>query len=91
MFSGGNLISIRSQSLRRNPICSGTRGVFENLYWMGLAEEGEAFVRKMRDDDTSHSRARGQDIFKADVDLDGNPSDSNREVIVTTLVFDVPT
>lgn len=35
-----------------------TRCCFENLYWVvGLAEEGDAFVRKMRDDEMS-PRAR---------------------------------
>jgi hypothetical protein len=31
------------------------RSCLENFYWMiGLADEGEAFVRKMRDDEMSH-------------------------------------
>lgn len=55
------------------------RCVFENLYWVvGLAEEGQAFVRKMRDDDMSHSRARGQEIFSAGIDLDAAVSDRLR-------------
>jgi hypothetical protein len=64
-----------------------TRGVFENLYWIvGLAEEGEAFVRKMRDDDMSHSHARGRDIFKADVDLDAGVSDRLRAYLSANIV-----
>jgi Family of unknown function (DUF5677) len=47
-----------------------TRCVFENLYWIvGLAEEGEAFVRKMRDDEMSHRLAQGQNMFAADIAL----------------------
>jgi len=56
-----------------------TRCVLENLYWVvGLAEEGEAFVRKMRDDDLSHSRNRGQDIFSGGVDLESGVSERLR-------------
>jgi hypothetical protein len=56
-----------------------TRCVFENLYWIiGLAEEGEAFVRKMRDDEMSHRRTRGQEIFGADVQLEDNMAERLR-------------
>lgn len=48
-----------------------TRCVFENLYWIiGLAEEREVFVRKMRDDEMSHRRAQGQSFFAADIALE---------------------
>jgi superfamily I DNA/RNA helicase len=48
-----------------------SRCVLENLYWIvGLAEEGEVFVRKMRDDEMSHRLAQGQNIFAADVALE---------------------
>jgi Family of unknown function (DUF5677) len=48
-----------------------TRSVFENLYWIvGLAEEGEAFVRKMRDDEMNHRLAQGQNIFAASIALE---------------------
>lgn len=41
-----------------------TRSCLENFYWTAaLAEEGDAFVRKMRDDEMSHRRAQGQSIF----------------------------
>jgi hypothetical protein len=44
----------------------------ENFYWtVGLAEEGEAFVRKMRDDEMNHRRAQGQSIFSNDIELEG--------------------
>jgi hypothetical protein len=45
-----------------------TRCCLENLYWMvGLAEEGESFVRKMRDDEMSHRKALGQSIFATEI------------------------
>ena len=48
-----------------------TRAAFENLYWIvGLAEEGELFVRKMRDDEMSHRLALGQNIFTTEIELD---------------------
>ena len=41
-----------------------TRSCLENFYWtVAPAEEGAAFVRKMRDDEMSHRRAQGQSIF----------------------------
>jgi len=47
-----------------------TRCCFENAYWVvGLAEEGEAFVRRMRDDEMSRRRHRGQFMFDTDVEL----------------------
>ena len=47
------------------------RSCLENFYWtVGLAEEGEAFVRKMRDDEMSHRRAQGQSIFSNDIELE---------------------
>jgi len=46
------------------------RSCLENFYWaVGLAEEDEAFVRKMRDDEMSHRRAQGQSICN-DVELE---------------------
>ena len=48
-----------------------TRAAFENLYWIvGLADEGESFVRKMRDDEMSHRLALGQNIFATEIELD---------------------
>jgi hypothetical protein len=36
-----------------------TRCCLENLYWtVGLAEEGESFARKMRDDDFAKARVK---------------------------------
>jgi hypothetical protein len=56
-----------------------TRCAFENLYWIvGLAEEGEVFVRKMRDDEMNHRRAQGQNIFAVDVALDEEVGDRLR-------------
>jgi hypothetical protein len=48
-----------------------TRCCLENLYWtVGLVEEGEAFAKKMRDDEMSHRKALGQSIFATDVRLE---------------------
>jgi hypothetical protein len=48
-----------------------TRCCFENLFWaVGLIEEGEAFVGKMRDDDVSHRKALGQSIFGTEIQLE---------------------
>jgi Family of unknown function (DUF5677) len=56
-----------------------TRSVFENLYWVvGLVEQGEAFVRQMRDDEMSHRRMRGQEIFAAEVNLEEDVSNRLR-------------
>jgi Family of unknown function (DUF5677) len=50
-----------------------TRCCFENLYWMvGLIEEGEGFVRKMRDDEMSHRKSQGQSIFATEVELEAD-------------------
>jgi len=47
------------------------RSCLENFYWtVGLAEEGDAFVRKMRDDEMSHRRAQGHSIFRNDIELE---------------------
>jgi Family of unknown function (DUF5677) len=47
------------------------RSCLENFYWMiGLVDEGEAFVRKMRDDEMSHRRTQGQSIFSNDIELE---------------------
>jgi hypothetical protein len=46
------------------------RSCLENFYWtVGLTEEGEVFVRKMRDDEMSHRRAQGQSIFSNDIEF----------------------
>lgn len=59
-----------------------TRSVFENLYWIiGLAEEGDAFVRKMRDDEMNHRRAQGQNIFAADIALEAEVGDQLRDYL----------
>jgi hypothetical protein len=50
-----------------------TRCCLENLYWtVGLAEEGEAFVRKMRDDEMSYRKAQGQSIFATEIELEAD-------------------
>src|SRR5690554_6227047 len=47
------------------------RSCLENLYWtVGLLEEGESFVRKMRDDEMSHRRAQGQSIFTSEAAIE---------------------
>lgn len=48
-----------------------TRCCLENLYWViGLAEDGDKFVKQMRDDELSHRRTIGQAIFAGDYTLD---------------------
>ena len=48
-----------------------TRCCLENLYWVvGLAEDGDKFVKQMRDDELSHRRALGQAIFAGEYTLD---------------------
>jgi hypothetical protein len=50
-----------------------TRCCLENLYWtVGLAEQGEAFVRMMRDDEMSHRKAQGQSIFGTEIELEAS-------------------
>ena len=50
-----------------------TRCCLENFYWtVGLAEKGEDFVRKMRDDELSHRKVQGQSIFATQVQLEGD-------------------
>ena len=40
------------------------RCCLENLYWIvGIAEDGDKFVKRMRDDELNHKRAIGQAIF----------------------------
>jgi hypothetical protein len=59
-----------------------TRSVLENFYWIvGLAEEGDAFVRKMRDDEMSHRRAQGQNIFAADITLETEVGERLRDYL----------
>jgi Family of unknown function (DUF5677) len=59
-----------------------TRCVFENLYWIvGLAEERDAFVRKMGDDEMSHRRAQGQNIFAADIALEAGIGERLRDYL----------
>jgi Family of unknown function (DUF5677) len=59
-----------------------TRSVFENFYWIvGLAEEGDAFVRKMRDDEMNHRRAQGQNIFAADITLEAEVGERLRDYL----------
>ncbi|TWB87455.1 hypothetical protein FBZ93_12116 [Bradyrhizobium macuxiense] len=49
-----------------------TRCVLENLYWtVGLVEDGDTFVKQMRDDELSHRRSMGQAIFSGEHQLDG--------------------
>ena len=48
-----------------------TRCCYENAYWViGLAEEGEAFVRKMQHDEMSHRKQLGQFVFENGVTLE---------------------
>jgi hypothetical protein len=57
-----------------------TRSCLENLYWIvALAEQGEAFVRQMRDDELSHRKAIGQAIFDSEAALDADKDMRLRE------------
>jgi hypothetical protein len=59
-----------------------TRSALENFYWIvGLAEEGDAFARKMRDDEMNHRRAQGQNIFAADIALDAEVGERLRDFL----------
>jgi hypothetical protein len=50
-----------------------TRCCFENLYWVvRLLDEGEAFVLKMRDDEITHRRNRGEFIFENGLTLEAD-------------------
>jgi Family of unknown function (DUF5677) len=55
------------------------RCCLENLYWtVGLAEQGDAFVRQMRDDEFGHRKATGQAIFASETELDRGVEDRLR-------------
>jgi hypothetical protein len=57
-----------------------TRCCYENMYWVvGLAEEGQAFARKMGQDDMHHRRERGQFIFDRQIALESNIEQRLRE------------
>jgi len=48
-----------------------TRSCLENLYWtVGLYEEGDKFVRQMRDDEINYRKSTGQAIFASGASLD---------------------
>jgi len=56
-----------------------TRCCFENQYWVvALAEQGEAFARKMVHDGAGHRRARGQLIFQSAVQIEASVKDQLR-------------
>jgi hypothetical protein len=62
-----------------------TRCCYENLYWIaGLAEEREVFVRKMRDDEMSHRKQRGQFMFGNGITLEAEVEDRLRTWLRTT-------
>ncbi|WP_456706383.1 DUF5677 domain-containing protein [Bradyrhizobium sp. USDA 4452] len=59
-----------------------TRCVFENLYWVvGLAEDGDKFVKQMRDDELSHRRSLGQAIFSGEYQLNDEVEERLRAVM----------
>jgi hypothetical protein len=61
------------------------RCCYENLYWIvGLAEEGEAFVLKMRDDEMTHRKQRGQFMFDSGITLEADVEDRLRTWLRTT-------
>lgn len=57
-----------------------TRCCYENLYWViGLAEEGEVFVRKMQQDEMAHKKQRGQFMFEKGLTLEADIEGRLRE------------
>jgi Family of unknown function (DUF5677) len=59
-----------------------TRSALENLYWtVGLAEQGDAFVGKMRDDEMTHRRAQGQHIFGTEITLEADVGERLRDFL----------
>lgn len=57
-----------------------TRCIFENVYWIvGIAEEGDTFVRKMFNDEMHHRRALGQEIFGSEATLEAEISKKLQE------------
>jgi hypothetical protein len=61
------------------------RCCYENLYWIvGLAEEGEAFVLKMRDDEMRHRKLRGQFMSDNGITLEADVEDRLRTWLRTT-------
>jgi len=65
-----------------------TRCCYENLYWIvGLAEEGEAFVRKMRDDEMSHRKQLRQFMFDNGITLEADVEDRLRTWLRTTKML----
>jgi hypothetical protein len=48
------------------------------LLVVGLAEHGEEFVKRMRDDELSHRKATGQALFENELDIDQEVEDRLR-------------
>jgi hypothetical protein len=62
-----------------------TRCCYENLYWViGLAEEGEVFVRKMQRDEMTHRKQRGKFMFEIGITLETDIEDQLREWLRNT-------
>jgi len=56
------------------------RSCLENLYWtVGLYEEGDKFVRQMRDDELKYRKAAGQAIFASGATLDDDADERLRK------------
>ncbi|TKV80085.1 hypothetical protein FDV58_17695 [Bradyrhizobium elkanii] len=56
--------------------------MFENLYWVvGLVEDGDKFVKQMRDDELSHRQSMGQTIFSGEYQLGESVEERLRAVM----------
>lgn len=66
------------------------RSCLENLYWtVGLYEEGDKFVRQMRDDEIKYRKAAGQAIFASGAKLDDDADERLRKFMRDVAKMDV--
>ena len=66
------------------------RSCLENLYWtVGLYEEGDKFVRQMRDDELKYRKAAGQAIFASGATLDDDADERLRKFMRDVAKMDI--
>jgi hypothetical protein len=67
-----------------------TRSCLENLYWtIGLYEEGDKFVRQMRDDEINYRKSTGQAIFASGASLDDEAETRLRKYLRDAAKIDI--
>jgi hypothetical protein len=67
-----------------------TRSCLENLYWtVGLYEEGDKFVRQMRDDEINYRKSTGQAIFASGASLDDEVETRLRNYLSDVAKIDI--